>query len=478
VTPGSTTSYNFISSVTFANGGTCSSNAPTSVTVNPKPVATQLNKTFFAGSSISVPLSSNVSGSTYSYTVATASNATGSSSGNSNPLAQPLALSDAINWGSVTYVVTPTAYGCTGTAANTVVALYPQPGITSSSPSVYMGLHAILTSQSFYDSYNWSGSSGSIAGGSSISIAKADTYTLTVVKNGTTSPNMATITIIDQFNGQNLNYFTSNSLQVATSDTSRIKLLPVDSLQQSIQYFDGLGRTMQQVVTQGSPSKADVIQPVAYDAYGRQNKNYLPFTNGNNGWYKQNPVGAIPGDSTSAQYLFYNNGPADKIIDDKRPFNETIFESSAANRTLKNYGPGSAWGPAPVGNDKYVVHQYLVNQHGTAVGQEMVIAWQFNSSTGLPEKSTSSNTTYIATGGYYASNQLNIKVTVDENGNATREYSDKQGRVVLKKVQVVAGSTDLTNPAQWASTYYVYDDFGNLVVVLPPEGVNAFNAQN
>ncbi|MEL4309206.1 hypothetical protein, partial [Joostella sp. CR20] len=68
---------------------------------------------------------------------------------------------------------------------------------------------------------------------------------------------------------------------------------------------------------------------------------------------------------------------------------------------------------------------------------------------------------------YYGANQLYVTVTKDENwksgdGNnhTTREYKDKQGRVVLKR-------NYNNNIAH--DTYYVYDDYGNLTYVLPPK---------
>jgi RHS repeat-associated protein len=465
VTPGSAT-YNLVSSATFANGGTCTSAAITSVTVNPKPVATLLSKTFFVGSSISVPLASTIAGSTYSYSVTASTNITGSGSGTNNPLVQPLTLIDGTAWGSVTYSVTPTAGGCTGTAANTVVNLYPQPVITSSSPNVYVGSSATLSAKSFYDSYNWAGSSGAITGGSSVSITKPDTYTVNVVKSGVTSNN-ASITIVTQFSGQNLNYFIANSLQVATSDTSRIKLMIADSVQQGVQYFDGHGRLTQTVSTQGSPAKADMVSAVAYDAYGRKNKNYLPFTNGNNGWYKVDPLGIISGSyTTSAQYNFYNSGGTGKIANDTRPFSETIFESSDLNRHVKDYGPGIAWNNTnvtptpPTIYDKYVYSQALVSNSAS----ESIIAWDV--STGMPLRSTASNTSI--SGGFYTTGQLHNKSTKDEQGHEVREYVDRIGHTILKKVQLVDNAV-LTDPTQWTQTYYIYDDWGLLRYVFQPE---------
>lgn len=45
----------------------------------------------------------------------------------------------------------------------------------------------------------------------------------------------------------------------------------------------------------------------------------------------------------------------------------------------------------------------------------------------------------------------------------TEEYKDKEGHVVLKRTFNLVGST-----VQVLSTYYVYDDLGNLAFVLPP----------
>ncbi len=69
----------------------------------------------------------------------------------------------------------------------------------------------------------------------------------------------------------------------------------------------------------------------------------------------------------------------------------------------------------------------------------------------------------------YAAGELYKNVTTDEAGNAVVEYKDKEGRVVLKKVQLAA--TPGTGHVGWLSTYYVYDDLGNLRYVLPPKAV-------
>jgi hypothetical protein len=466
VTSGSVV-YNLQSVATFANGGTCASAASTNISVKPKPAANTLSKTFFNGSTGSVTLSSSISGSTFSYTASSVTNITGSSGGNVNPISQPLALTNNATPGTVIYSVTPTFNGCPGSAANVSVSLYPEPSISASPQRVYMGSTATLTAQPFYDTYNWSATSGQLAGNTSTrTISAPDTYSLRVVKNGVTSTTSASVTISGQFDGQqSLNYILSNTLQTAISDTARVKLLPADSVQQSVQYFDGLGRPIESVVTQGSPSKTDIVQVTTYDAYGRKNKNYLPFTSGNNGWYKDDPIGDVAGYTASLQYSFYNNGTDDKVVDDVRPFAETIFENSDLNRPEKDYGSGYAW--APDGNNKYVQHAYLLNANGTTTDREKVIAWKIDATTGLPVRYMVSNA-FLDGAGYFKDGQLSINSTKDEQGNEVREYTDRSGHVILKKIQYAAAPT-LSSKDDWAQTYYIYDDLGRLTFVLQPE---------
>jgi len=453
VTPGSV-SYNVTATGSYANGGVCTSTGNTIVAVNPRPVANPSNTTYFSGTPVSVGLSSNIGSSVFNYIVSGASNISNASSGAITPITQALSITDGINPGSVTYTVTPTAYGCAGTIANVVVNIYPTPILTSSAARVYMGSSATLTAQGFYDAYNWTSTSGPISGGNSIVVSKADTYNLTVVKGGATAT--TAFTVGSQFSGQDMNTFISNTLQVATSDTSRIKLMPVDSVRQGIQYFDGHGRLSQTISTQGSPSKSDVVQVAIYDGLGREAKKYLPFTSGNDGLFKGDPVGAISNNYLqSAQYSFYNMNLHAKMTGDTRPFSERVFETSDLNRPTFDYGPGTNWNNTT--NQNPVAHQYLVNQAGE------VLLFTYDLTSGLVSTASGG-------AGFYAAGQLTVNKTIDEHKNEVIQYVDKLERTVCKKVQY---KTDGSGNKLYASTYYIYDDYGSLVVVLPPQAVKS-----
>ncbi|MBI1767137.1 MAG: hypothetical protein HYR67_02040 [Bacteroidetes bacterium] len=282
--------------------------------------------------------------------------------------------------------------------------------------------------------------------------------------------NIISVTTANQFDGQNVNFIVSNTLLIDNiSSESSVKQLAIGQISQSIQYFDGLGRPVQSIVTQGSPSKNDLVQAVVYDAFSRENKKYLPFTSNTNGstrgWFKNDPVGLVSGYTNSAQYQFYNNGTADKIIDDTMPYAETVFEPSPLNRPAQDFGAGAGWRAATAGTDKFMKHQYLVNNDGTTAGLEKIIAWALDVN-GMPVRSTVANAS--VSGGFYTTGQLLIKSTIDEQNHEVREYTDKLGHIILKKVQAVDNAT-LNDPTHWTQTYYIYDDFGLLRYVLQPE---------
>ncbi|MEJ1241850.1 DUF6443 domain-containing protein [Chryseolinea sp. T2] len=273
-----------------------------------------------------------------------------------------------------------------------------------------------------------------------------------------------------------LNYVLTYTAQREGIDAEALDSYATKDVNRNIQYVDGLGRPLQTIAIQGSPTKKDVIVPVEYDEFGREVRKYLPFTKENNGVYVPNTT--IIG--TSHQYIgdaasFYA-GALDPTIDaDTRPFSETVFEPSPLNRPLQDYGPGESWSAAQ--NNRPVSHQYLTNIHNaslTATEGERIIVWKLDAQ-GMPAPASVPVAGYVEAGGYYSSNQLSIKVTIDEEGHAVREYTNKQGQVILKKVQAVAGANPpLNNKDSWACTYYIYDDLDNLVFVLQPEGYKQY----
>ncbi|TAH27128.1 MAG: hypothetical protein EAZ07_02530 [Cytophagales bacterium] len=106
------------------------------VTVNPIPTITNaLTANVCSESSTNIALTSNVGGATFSWTSAAVVNITGNAAGSGNTIAQTLTNSTNNNI-DVTYVVTPRANTCDGTASNVVVTVKPKPTVTNPLTSV------------------------------------------------------------------------------------------------------------------------------------------------------------------------------------------------------------------------------------------------------------------------------------------------------------------------------------------------------
>ncbi|MBF6628866.1 MAG: hypothetical protein ITG04_10245, partial [Proteiniphilum sp.] len=72
-------------------------------------------------------------------------------------------------------------------------------------------------------------------------------------------------------------------------------------------------------------------------------------------------------------------------------------------------------------------------------------------------------------GATYGAGALWATATTDADGQKSIVYVDKQGHVVLKKQQI--WPTPSEDHQGWFCTYYVYDNFGDLRVVIPPLAV-------
>lgn len=228
----------------------------------------------------------------------------------------------------------------------------------------------------------------------------------------------------------------------------------VESVERSIAYFDGLGRLVQTVVWQGSPQKNDVVQHLAYDAFGREAIRYRPYVSAEtNGGYKDGAVSSGGNYNGSPHYDFYNNANTE-VVRDAKPYSKNMFEASPLNRVLQQGASGEAWQPGTSPEtDHSIKKQYAFNK------ENEVIAFRFDE---ITEQFSFTENGLIK---YYDPGQLYANKTFDEHNNETIEFLDKDDKIVLKKVQYgEEGGISL-----YAETYYVYDDFGNLVMVLSPE---------
>lgn len=215
-------------------------------------------------------------------------------------------------------------------------------------------------------------------------------------------------------------------------------------------YSDGFGRMVQRVARQLSPQQKDVVDLHQYDNAGRETRRYLPFASNavqsgdvtDDGNFKQNGL---------AQQTAFNQGlfPNESFY-----YSQVDLENSPYNRTLKRYPQGNSW----VGSSRGEGIQYLVN---TDIDNARI--WNIAAAQGsLP-----------STSGHYQAGQLYKTIRTDEKGLQTIEYKDKEGRVVLKKVQLTAAADGGGGSphAGWACTYFVYDGYNNLRFIITPKAV-------
>jgi RHS repeat-associated protein len=93
---------------------------------------------------------------------------------------------------------------------------------------------------------------------------------------------------------------------------------------------------------------------------------------------------------------------------------------------------------------------------------------------------------YMASGDY-AAGQLYKTIILDEKGKQVITFTDKEGRLLLKKMQLTASpdNGEGSGYTGWLCTYYIYDELGGLRCVVQPRGVELleqygwdFNALN
>ncbi|HSI76430.1 MAG TPA: DUF6443 domain-containing protein, partial [Lunatimonas sp.] len=214
----------------------------------------------------------------------------------------------------------------------------------------------------------------------------------------------------------------------------------------SVTYYDGLGRPKQTIHRQGSAAGWDLIQPIQYDAAGRQTRDYLPYARNNGG-----QSGKFRATAPNEHLAYFSS----QFSGDGHGYSETRYEFSSLGKEDKKGSPGNQW---RIGSGREVILIERPNLSG-----ESVRKWEVNAD-GLPSTSDT-----------YKEGDLWVKETVSENKTKMVEYADHLGNVVMRKVQISASPSN--HHAGWLSTYYVYDSYVDLRVVIPPKAV-AFLTNN
>lgn len=204
-------------------------------------------------------------------------------------------------------------------------------------------------------------------------------------------------------------------------------------VQAKITYLDGLGRPIQQIAVKAGgygldqigATPTDLVSHTEYDALGRETKKYLPYAT-----------------STQAGDIVQGNLPANiqsyygALGKAGNPYADISYEASPLNRVIAQTAAGSS------------VAVQMAYRTNTAAEIKLL---RYNLSTNQVNLSD------------YPAAQLNVNQTTNENNQVSLTYQDKGGQTVAK---TISGLT----------TYYVYDDFGNLRCVVPPKAVSLMSS--
>jgi hypothetical protein len=177
---------------------------------------------------------------------------------------------------------------------------------------------------------------------------------------------------------------------------------PISAVKQVTQYFDGLGRPLQTVAKQGSLETAsgnnlDLTIQLGYDAFGRNNRNYLPYvSSAADGEFK---TGAI-----NAQTSFYNSYTSPIAGQGENGVNAHSliqFEVSPLSRPVLTMSAGNSW----VGSNRGVQSGYWINTNTDDVKKWNV----YNNGIGVLGSYSNDGT--------YEAGTLYKNTTTDENNN-------------------------------------------------------------
>lgn len=227
---------------------------------------------------------------------------------------------------------------------------------------------------------------------------------------------------------------------------------------ENITYYDGLGRPEQIIEIGAAPVYTEIgptyyvdrITPIYYDHYGRQSKDYLPFSGEHSlGTYRENAV--------KLQQMWYNEKYADN--------SSTDFLNGQAVEGLDyvNFSfSEKEYDSSPLNHIKRVWHVGRENRNASAC-TEFDISSNYDDHVYRmwAEEDNSLKTFWRHyTGTMYKTTEVN------EDGCATYTYTDQLGRTILMRKE------DTTDPAdvKLLDTYYVYDLDDRLRWVISPEG--------
>lgn len=237
------------------------------------------------------------------------------------------------------------------------------------------------------------------------------------------------VTILTQVVAQqskDKNYVLSRIYKQAGANENDVSNVDIE-----IQYLDGLGRPLQNIQVQKSPSGEDIISTFGYDGYGRLKKTYLPYAGTGNGAFHAGSGGEAEAWYTDNKANLTRSIP-ENPLDVSRPYTENLYE------------------PSPLGRDDG-------EQLPGGFSDRSEIKYGGNGATDVKKYSYSGGTITLL--GDYSAGTLTRIEHKDEENHSVIDFRDRYGKLVCHRVEA---GTDVLY------TYYVYNDLLQLRAILQP----------
>lgn len=217
---------------------------------------------------------------------------------------------------------------------------------------------------------------------------------------------------------------------------------------ETVTYFDGLGRPKQIISVKATTTGKDLVTPITYDAFGRQVKDILPV-----------PANSL---NSAIHTGIVNETAANSYYGTANAYTEKEIENSPLDRVLQMAQPGDPW---KMGGGHTQKFKYEVNQ-----GNE-VKKFITNTTTGTvgADNKTISSVSLTPGSIFYNAGTLYKNTVTDEDGTPVIQFQNGRGETVLVR---------RTDGTQNIDTYYVYNEYGQNAVVIPPLAVKKIEQNN
>lgn len=361
-------------------------------------------------------------------------------------------------------------FGCESLGFGYSANYYPVYNIISSvpNPQLNIGLNTVsnstvlsiqpnanLCALSGASNYQWTWNGNVVGNQMTYTATQAGDYAVTIFFANGFSYQTPVYHIKSYLEASNKHFvITDNIRQAGAKNSNDLLTLPTHQFNRQIQYLDDYGREEQAVVMQGSFTGKDVVKHTVYDGYGRTATNYNAFTTADNkGIYTTNAL--------QVQQNFHNN-PQNVSKPNTRPFATTTFENTPIGRPIVQSFPGQGW----VNRDEEI--SYRANKNTGTLLPDLVWKWEYITNATNPDMFGS-----VVKNGEYYENVLSVVRNRSVEGEVSLEFKDRAGKTLLKRVEIL-----INNVYGYADTYYVYDDLGQLRLIIPPQAIENIKNAN